>query len=165
MALDANQGGGWTGLSYTKYARTREDQTAYETGGEVFIAKAAAVVLNTGDVIYMSATGVNKSTTAANYVGLVGVVVGGKLTDNDVVYGTGKPCTTGTAGESVLVQYSGIAKVVAGGTVTVGTNFAVVPDTSTAGRVIAGTTAGQMIGTVLTAGSAAADMLILLNHR
>lgn len=165
MALDANQGGNWTGFSYIKHARTREDQSINELGGQVFIGSAAAIVLNSGDVVFMSATGFSKSTTATNYVGIKGVVVGGKLTDNAVVYGTGKPCTTGVAGESVLVQYSGLVKVVAGGTVTPGTHFVVIPDGTTAGRVVAGTTAGQVIGSTITAGAAAGDMIILLNPR
>lgn len=165
MAMDSNQGGNWTGFSYIKFARTREDITPNETGGLCYIADAAAVVLNSGDVVYQSATGANKSATAANYVGLLGIVVGGKLTNMKIVYGTGQPCTTGVAGEDVIIQYSGIAKVVAGGIVTLGTNFAVVPDTGTAGRVIAGTTAGQIIGTVLSTGAAAGDMLIRIAHR
>jgi hypothetical protein len=166
MTMDSNQGGNWTGFSFWKAARTREDQTAYEIGGACFLGTAAATVLNSGDVVFQSATGFDKSATQANYVGLKCVVVGGKLTDNDVVYGTGKPCTTGVAGESVLLQCSGWAWVVAGGTVTPGTHFTVIPDTGTAGRVIAGTTAGQVIGaTGNVAGAAAGDMKIFLSPR
>jgi len=163
--MESNQGGRWTGLSWLKFARGREDMTAYEPGGTVILASAAAAVINSGDLVFLSATGFNKSATQANYVGFKGVAVGGKLTDNQAVFGTGRPLTTGVVGESLLVQVDGIAIVVAGGAITVGTHFTVIPDTGTAGRVIAGTTAGQVVGNTITVGVLAEDMRILLSPR
>lgn len=165
MATESNQDGRLNNLNWLMLNRTRNYNVSLEPGGIVIQVDAAAIVLETGDAVFMSATGASKSTTAANYVGFLGIVVGGKLTNNEIVYGTGLAVTTGVAGEKVLVQISGVAIVKAGGTVTPGTNLAVVPDTGTAGKVIAGTTQGQMLGTTLTAGAAAADMKILLNHR
>lgn len=165
MAIDSNQDGGITNLNYLMLNRSKNYSVPLEPGGVVILASAAAAVLNTGDCVYMTATGANKSATGANYFGFLGVVVGGKLSGNEVIYGTGFACTTGVAGEDVLIQISGIATVVAGGTITVGTNFSVIPDTGTAGRVIAGTTAGQVLGKALGSASVGTDVKILIGHR
>lgn len=152
-----------TSFPYITHSQSRQDRVPGGLGGivEVFTAGAA---LNTGDIVFFSAADtVNKSTTQANYVGFAGVVVGGALTNNNITNTVGV-AAAGT-GQRVLVQISGIANVVAGGTVTVGTNFSVIPDTSTAGRVIAGTTAGQVVGKTITTGSSGNVMKILISHR
>lgn len=152
-----------TSFSWITHNRRREDKSVAGVGGVTEIFTAAAS-LNTGDCVFLSAANtVNKSTTAANYVGFIGVVVGGQLTQDNVTDNVGIPAAT--TGQRVHVQVTGIANVVAGGTVTAGTNFAVVPDTVTAGRVIAGTTAGQILGTVISTGAAAGTMKILIAHR
>lgn len=153
-----------TAFSWLTHHLPRQDKTAAGVGGtvETFTAGAA---LNTGDIVFFSAANtVNKSNTQANYVGFAGVVVGGAATNNNITTSVGVAATT-ASGQSVLVQVSGIATVVAGGTVTVGTNFSVIPDTGTAGRVIAGTTAGQIVGNTITTGTAAGTMKIFISHR
>lgn len=152
-----------TSFSWLTFNRSRQDKNAAEVGGivETFTAGAA---LNTGDIVFISAADtVNKSTTQANYVGFAGVVVGGALTNDNITTTTG--IAAAETGQRVLVQVSGIANVVAGGAVTVGTNFSVIPDTGTAGRVIAGTTAGQVVGKTVTTGSSGNVMKILISHR
>jgi hypothetical protein len=152
-----------TAFSWLTFAMPRADKSPAAVGGitEIFTAGAA---LNTGDVVYISAADtVNKSTTQANYVGFAGVVVGGQLTNDNITASVG--VAAANTGQRVIVQVAGIATVVAGGTVTVGTNFSVIPDTTTAGRVIAGTTAGQVVGKTLTTGASAGTMKILISHR
>lgn len=152
-----------TSFNWLTFNQPRQDRTSASVGGVVEIFTAAAS-LNTGDCVFLSAANtVNKSTTAANYAGFIGVVVGGQLTNNNITSNVG--VAAAGANQSVMVQISGIANVVAGGTVTPGTNFSVVPDAATAGRVIAGTTAGQVLGTTVSAGTAAGTMKIVLNHR
>jgi len=154
-----------TAFSFITHSKPREDKTSGGVGGvvEVFTSGAA---LNTGDCVYLSAANtVNKSLTAANYAGFIGVVVGGRSTQMNIITKTGFAATS-ASGQEVLVQVSGIATVVAGGTITAATNFSVMPDAAgTAGRVVAGTTAGQMLGTALTTGSSGNEMQILIRHR
>jgi hypothetical protein len=153
-----------TSFTYIAHNRSREDVISAGVGGTVEVFTAGAS-LNTGDVVYLSAANtVNKSATVTNYAGFIGVVVGGKLTNMNII-----PDKTGvaaaTTGQNTIVQLTGIALVVAGGTVTAGTNFSVMADSGTAGRVAAGVTAGQMIGTALTTGASAGDMKILIGQR
>jgi hypothetical protein len=156
----------FTDFSFLRFHKRREDKVGFAVGGTIINAVANATLL-TGDIVYVDGAGtVNKSATSANYAGFVGVVVGGPGTRNSVetdALRTG--LTAGTSGQTVLVQVSGIARVVAEGTVTPGTHFSVISTGTTAGRVIAGTTAGQMVGVPLTAGTSGTEMLILLDHR
>lgn len=152
-----------TGFTWITHNQPRQDRIPAGVGGVVEYFTAGGS-LNTGDVVFFSAVDtVNKSTTQANYVGFAGVVVGGQLTNDNLTTAVG--IAAATTGQRVLVQVTGIANVVAGGTVTAGTNFSVIPDTGTAGRVIAGTTAGQVVGKTITTGSAAGTMKILISHR
>jgi hypothetical protein len=152
-----------TAFSWLTFAMPRADKSPAAVGGVVEFFTAGGS-LNTGDIVYISAADtVNKSATQANYVGFAGVVVGGQLTNDNVATSVG--VAAATTGQRVMVQVSGVATVVAGGTVTVGTNFSVIPDTGTAGRVVAGTTAGQVVGKTLTTGAAAGTMKILISHR
>lgn len=138
-----------------------------EIGGEVaeFIAAAA---LNVGDVVFLSADNtVNKSNTAANYNKFIGVVVGGESTGGYIAQdaqltGTAAVVAASGVGKKVLVQYSGIARVISDAPVASG--IPVTTGTTTAGRVIGGATAiaGQIIGTSLTTAAGAAVNIRLL---
>lgn len=99
---------------------------------------------------------VDKSATAAT-VGNVfaGVVIGGSLTDyRDATELISNATTTVAAVDTpVLIRCDGIAKVIAGAAIaTIGGR--VIGD-STAGRAIAGTTAGAVVGVNLEAASGA----------
>lgn len=155
-----------TSFPFITHAKSREDKTAGGTGGIVDVFTSGSA-LNTGDCVYLSAANtVSKSLTAANYAGFIGVVVGGRSTNMNIIDNKTGVAATSASGQEVIVQLSGVATVVAGGTVTAGTHFSVMPDAAgTAGRVVAGTTAGQILGTALTTGSAAAEMKILIRHR
>jgi len=159
------QTGNISTVSMLKFSRDGLTAAYNNIGGEVINCQSGQA-LNTGDIVYTGANSkVLKSTTASNYAGYVGVVVGGKLTGSDnIVYGTGIPVTNATD-QLVYVQISGNALVVDGGTVTPGTHFSVVPDTVTAGRVIAGATAATIVGATVTAGVAAAEMIMRIEHR
>lgn len=139
-------------------------------GGEVYNCVAdTSQTLNIGDTVYFSSGAttptmkVSKSATAANYARLIaGVVVGGANTygnilSNDADLGT----LAATAGQGVIVQYTGIVKVLSDAAIAaIGT---VIPGGTTAGRVLAGTTAGSIIGTALnTSGAAAAVTYVRL---
>lgn len=153
-----------TSLSWLKFNKDREDRTALAVGGECIVCTAAAALV-TGDAVFVSATlKVNKSATSANYAGFVGVVVGGDSTNMEAVYETGRAAASGD-GKLVLVQITGVAKMMAEGTITAGTNFSVIISGSTAGKVIAGTTQGLMLGTPLTTSSTGNDVLVKLDHR
>jgi hypothetical protein len=142
----------------------RQDKTPAPIGGIVELFTAGAALL-TGDAVFLSAPAtVNKSGTQTNYAGFVGIVVGGALTNDNIVDRTGVPAAN--TGQRVHVQIFGIANAVAGGAITAGTTFTVIPDTATAGRVIAGTTAGQILGKALTTTTLAGqNVRILLSHR
>ena len=143
---------------------SRQDKLPGAVGGIVELFTAAAA-LNTGDAVFFSAANtVNKSGTQANYAGFVGIVVGGALTKDNIIDRPGVPAAG--AGQSVFVQIFGIANVVSGGAITVGTNFSVIPDTATPGRVIAGTTAGQVVGKPMSSATGAGQTIkILISHR
>jgi hypothetical protein len=153
-----------TAFSWLTFNMSRQDRTSGAAGGIVEVFTAAAA-LNTGDAVFLSAADtVNKSVTPANYVGFIGVVVGGQLTGDNIITTVGV-AAAGT-NQRVLVQIAGVATVVSGAAITAGTNFSVGPDTATAGRVIAGTTAGQVLGKALSsAGAAGVNVRILLSHR
>lgn len=154
------------------YIRHGINDVEYDSLGGAVILTRAGAALNLGDVVYRSsATQVNKSTTQTNYAGFVGVVVGGASL---VEYSVGHEyhlsasaiVAAAAANDWVLVQISGIAYVKSGGAITAGTNFAIMADTGTAGRVIVGTTAGQMLGVPLeTAAGANVWIKALLSHR
>lgn len=159
------QDGNLSAVSMLKFCRDSDVGASNAIGGAIEQYDSAGS-LYTGQVVFMDASSqVNVSTTASKYAGYLGVVVGGKLTGTDnVVYGTGVQVTN-AAGQPVYVQITGNALVVAGGTVTPGTHFSVVPDTVTAGRVIAGTTVATIVGATVTAGAAAGEMIIKIEHR
>lgn len=141
-------------------------------GGQVRIFTANATTLLVGDIVYLAATAgvVDKSATAANYVGFVGVVVSGDSLGMEPSSTVGT--TAATSGQKVMVQIDGIANVICGAsTITAGTHFAVVPSAATAGRVLPATipspdtAAGQRLGVALTTQSVAGSALkILIQH-
>ena len=154
-----------TGLTNIRYSGQGEDNTVGTLGGTMRRYLAGATLL-VGDIVYISGVNtVNKSATAANYVGLIGVVVSGgslDINDTDQVLGA----TAATSGQQVLVQEDGVARCIVGASgFTAGTNFNAVPSAATAGRVIPGTTADQRIGTVLTTqATAGAEVRVLLSR-
>lgn len=141
------------------------DNDGAEAGGQCQLFTPAAA-LNFGDVVYFSAANtVTKAATAANYVSFAGVVVGGDLTGNEILLT--KP-TTGTvqvasASGTVLVQVNGVAHVITIGTDAAGSR--VMASGVTAGNVVAGTTAGQMLGTLIDTGVAGNLKRMLIAHR
>lgn len=156
-----------TGFSYITLDGDSDPNTVLSTGGivETFVANSTTLLV--GDIVYLQGANgvVDKSATAANYVGFVGVVVGGASTDFELNRAVG--ITAATSGQQVVVQLNGIANCIVGATgFTVGTNWGVVPSAATAGRVIPGTTQGQMIGTCLsTQATAGSAVLVLIRHR
>ena len=137
-------------------------------GGEVEMY-AAGAALNVGDVVYFSAAfSVNKSATAGTTLGkLAGVVVGGAKTDM-------RACTrkldvglqAAATGEAVLVLVKGKTYVVAAAALSAGDLVAA--DTTTAGRVKAGThttdlaagNSGNLVGNLLEAAAGAASVAL-----
>lgn len=161
--------GGVTNFNLIMTNRTRHEKDSGELGGSVKWFRSASASLKVGDIVFVTAAvsgvpTVTKSATAANYAGFVGVVVGGPATQNYAVYGTGAAACD-AIGQYVLVQIDGIALVVAEGTITAGTNFSVISTATTAGRVIAGTTQGAMVGIPLQDAVSGDELRILICHR
>jgi hypothetical protein len=154
-----------TGFSWVNIRGSSDENTSNATGGIVHLFTANSTTLLVGDAVYLSGVGiVEKSATAANYVGFVGFVVGGDANGNR----TGDPVgtTAATSGQNVIVQISGVARAIVGATgFTAGTNFNAVPSAATAGRVIPGTTADQRLGVALTTqATAGGEVKILIQH-
>lgn len=154
-----------TGFSWVNVRGSSDENTSNAVGGIVHLFTANSTTLLVGDAVYLAGVGiVDKSATAANYVGFIGFVVGGDAngdrTDDPV--GT----TAATSGQKVLVQISGVARAIVGATgFTAGTNFNAVPSAATAGRVIPGTTADQRLGVALTTqATAGSEVKILIQH-
>jgi hypothetical protein len=137
---------------------TDQNSAGNGNGGSVesFIASGTLLV---GDAVYLSADNtVTKAAVAANYVKFVGIVVGGDslngfiAQDRDLQSAT--QLTAALNGKNVIVQVSGIARVISDAALTTG---AVTGGAVTAGRVSnTGATAGQIIGTILAAVAGAA---------
>lgn len=130
-----------------------------DIGGHTMRCTAAAAV-KLGDIVYLSGTRtVNKSTTLSNHKLIVGVVVGGANTEMKYVTDSAQynVLTVADANELVLIQYSGIAYVIAAAAIAVGVPL--IPDTSTAGRVKAAAdlagAAGDLAVSALTVGTLA----------
>lgn len=132
--------------------------------GGILRQYTAGAALLVGDAVFLSgANTVNKSTTASNYVGFVGFVESGDALDMNSGFAVGTAAAA--SGQIVLVREVGIARGIAGvAGFTAGTDFNAVPSAATAGRVIAGTTAGQRLGVVLTTAIAGAEVRILIKH-
>lgn len=156
-----------TNFAYIETTGDSDARTINAVGGQVRRFTANATTLLVGDIVYLQAAAgiVDKSATAANYVGFIGVVVGGQSTVDELGLAVGT--TAATSGQYVDVQIDGIADCIVGATgFTAGTNWGVVPSAATAGRVIPGTTAGQQVGTALTTQPTAGSAVrILIRHR
>jgi hypothetical protein len=132
-------------------------------GGDV-LELTAAVNLNVGDVVYYSAVNgvVTKSNTIANYSRLIaGVVVGGYLTFGQVISNATEigVVNAALAGQTVLVQNSGLVQVVADAAIAA--MGSVIPGATTAGRVGAGTTAGSILGTAIQTAAGAGNVIFV----
>jgi hypothetical protein len=154
-----------TAFSWLNVRGSADELTPNAVGGVVHLFTAASTTLLVGDAVYLSGVGiVDKSATAANYVGFIGFVVGGDSNNfrTDDAVGT----TAATSGQRVMVQISGVARAIVGATgFTAGTNFNAVPSAATAGRVIPGTTADQRLGVVTTTqASAGGEVRVLINQ-
>lgn len=129
---------------------------------------AASTTLLIGDYVYLTNLGtVTKSATVANYTGArVGIVVGGDflldgIAKNHIVFDStlvGK--TAGTEGQKVWVAVAGVAYGIANAALA--TPGARLIAGATSGRVAAGTTAGGIVGIVLTAAADAGDPVKIL---
>lgn len=145
-----------------------DDNSPAKQGGVVLPFLAAATLL-VGDVVFLSAADtVNKSATAANYTAFIGVVVGGKRTNGEVVdrsLNMTSPLGIQAAlvGEEVLVQVSGVAYVTSAAAVVVGAALQV---QTTSGQVDdPAVVAGQIVGTALDATGGSAALRMLIDHR
>ncbi len=141
-----------------------QDKVVTPVGG-IIVAFTAAAALLTGDAVFISATAgtVNKSATSANYASFAGVVVGGATTNMECNFTTTGLAAAST-GQLVLVQISGIARMRAEGTITIGTHPTVICTGTTAGKVIAGTTSGLRLGKPVSDSASGSDVLVLLDH-
>lgn len=132
------------------------------------LAFKAAVALNVGELVYISADDtVSKSAVAATVAAApIGVV----FTGIDLNFGTPQAYTpsgvpsyqAAAAGGQVYVQYDGVALVYCTGAVAAGGT--VIP-AGVAGQVVAGSTAGQIVGFAVKALAGAGWVLIKLEHR
>jgi hypothetical protein len=140
--------------------------TVGEIGGIVVPFKAE-VALNVGDVVYLSATvlkQVSKSAVAATTLDrIAGIVVGGELTNNEVIQDDTVIGTLPAAaiGQRVLVAVAGIAKVLADAAIAT-FNGKVIDSTVVAGRVASGVTAGHVVGHALDVAAGAAGVIRVL---
>ena len=151
------------------WLNTRGDDTSFLTGnsvgGMVHRFTASSTTLLVGDAVFLAGVGiVDKSATAANYVGFLGYVVGGQSNAFRTADAVGT--TAATSGQGVMVQYTGVARAIVGATGFVaGTNFNAVPSAATAGRIIPGTTADQRVGVVTsTQATAGSEVRVLVKH-
>lgn len=154
-----------TGLGYLNLRGVADENEGNAVGGVVHLFTANSTTLLVGDAVYLASVGiVDKSATAANYVGFIGFVVAGDANKRKLDDAVGT--TAATSGQKVLVQISGVARAIVGASgFTAGTNFNAVPSAATAGRVIPGTTAGQRLGVALTTqATAGAEVKILIQH-
>ena len=143
--------------------------TPASAGGNICIYRQEVAGLKIGDVVIASANiddSVVKSAVAADAPKCVGVVVGGGSVGgyDRALFGTksvGLAMAPGVGqgaaiGMSVLVQYDGIAYVVADGVIARGGTVGLA---ATAGRVSANSTAQQIIGVALRAAAGAGSVI------
>ena len=157
---------GTTNLPWIRHEPADADDATEYVGGHVVRLVAASTTLNTGDCVYLSAAKtVDKSSTTANYVSFIGVVVGGESTHYQCV---SKEADVGIeaalAGKGVLVQITGIAWVLTAAAYDLGDALQVA---TTAGAVDDSTTTAQCyVGIAITASTGAAEkQLMLINHK
>lgn len=153
-----------TNIPYVTH-RPDDDVNVGLVGGQV-LQYTAGGTLNVGDCVLLSAaTTVNKSVTKANYTSFIGVVVGGKQTDGRALTSSAEVgLLAANINETVLVQISGQAYVVADSAVAIGIN---VSAGATAGRVDDATLAtatdfALVFGIAITAAVNPADKIVML---
>ena len=154
-----------TSFDWLNLRGSADENTSNAAGGILHRFTANSTTLLVGDAVYLAGVGiVDKSTTASNYVGFVGFVVGGQTNDFRRYDAVGT--TAATSGQDVIVQISGVARAIVGASgFTAGTNFNAVPSGATAGVIIPGTTADQRLGVVLsTQATAGAEVKILIKQ-
>lgn len=146
-----------------------DESTNPPVGGEIIRAICGNASLVCGSAVFWSAANtVNMSATVGDYAAFAGICVGGQSTGyeyvDDYQLYTSLPAAA-ILNEIVLIQITGIAFVLCGGTVTPFTHKSVIPDAAGAGRVVAGTTAGQMLATPISAGTVNTCARMLIRHR
>ena len=160
-----------TSFNWLNLRGSSDENTGNAVGGIVHLFTANSTTLLVGDAVYLAGVGiVDKSTTAANYLGFVGFVVGGQ--SNSFSHADAVGTTAATSGQQVMVQISGVARAIVGASgFTAGTNFVANPSGATAGRVIpagtidATTIAGRGLGVALTTqATAGSEVKILIQH-
>lgn len=129
-------------------------------GVESFVGTSALLI---GDVVFLASAGTaSKTTTPANYLPMLGVVVGGrstfgKILQDDLDIGE-QACATG---EDVLVATRGIVKMLSDAALaTIGTLLA--PGETTAGRAQAVGAGDFVIGAQLDVAGGAAEVIRVL---
>lgn len=150
-----------------RWIEPRADDGTTDTVGGIILPFKASVQLLVGDIVHQSNSAdyeVTKTTTTAEHLRRVGVVVGGTRTYGEILQEDSNIGSTvaAEAGEEVLVCVLGKAKVKCDGGIARGGKFA--PSTTTAGlarvasvttEAVAGDT-GKIVGQMVeeaTAGS------------
>ena len=155
-------------FSFIRFYGKRADKSPNVVGGTIHtMLNSAAATLLTGDCVYVSGSGVvGKSNTSADYAGFAGVVVGGASTFFRTLTGvneTGK--IAALPNQLVLIQKTGIARVIAEGAISAGTTKSVVISTITAGKVVSGNGVGQMLGVPLIDAISGQEFLMFIQPR
>lgn len=162
MDLNYPEGGDHKATAFPYIINSSNQEAPLRMGGQV-IKGLASAALNIGDVVFLSAADTfNKSATPANYATLNGVVVGGDLTNGQILQTDNAiGLAAAGAGQTVIVQVEGIAKVKADVVLnTVGTK--VTAGSTTAGRVgLTGGAAGNYLGYTLDAAAAIGNIIRL----
>lgn len=137
---------------------SEEDLDPGALGGMV-MAFTAAVDLNVGDQVFLSAANtVDKSTTQADYAAATGVVMGGAAIDmyEVVPFNVGVPAAA--ANELVLVAWAGRVTVPAEGAISAGN--IVGSSAATAGAVVTPSISGRTALAVTAASGSEVDIIL-----
>lgn len=152
-------------MSYLQLDNAQDN--AVSPGGLV-IQLVAAVALNVGDAVYISAAkNVSKSAVAANYVNSLGIVVGGERTGFEIIDNLPEVGARQAAaiGEPVLVLVHGVTYVVCDAAIAVGVPISA--SILVAGRVRAAVLPvaaadSRVLGRLLEVAGAAADVRLAI---
>ena len=111
----------------------------------------ANVALNFGDIVQVTGTALGVSKLTTTLYNTIGVVVGGVSTNNEILtdstlVGTSLGACTTAAGQSVMIQRSGVVQVLSD-TSTILIGSLISPSASTAGSAALGSTAGLTVAT------------------
>lgn len=154
--------------SPTHFGYVGTNQSGAPIGG--LVAKFTSVLaLKIGDAVYVSAANsVTKDTVAGSRLKRAGIVVGGDLTNGEVVTEgdtarVGTVCSTAVTGY-VLVCYSGIAYAMTGAA-AIAAGAQVMFDATVAGQVLSATPttdAGKIVGLAFQAGTNPGDVIKII---